>query len=163
MGAGPGHAESTLGSPLETQLSLLRSEGVYREAYTAALRKNAADQRSSQPVTPNLDLYRMYSVDANPNSGVAMVRVRAYDPQFAADLANQISLIYQVTRAKADDAADKAAQRQLITREERAKADLDDAESKLEAYKTQTGSPDLNQTTQQTLTYQATLQQRLND
>ena len=164
MGSTAPKGTVTLGAPLETQLSLLRSEGVYREAYKAALRKEAADTRVSQPQQPNLALYRNgYFVDANPNSGVAMVRVRAFNPNFAADLANQIALIYQIIRAKADDAADKSQQRALIDRAERAKKELDDAESKLQSYKTQTGSPDLNQTTQQTLSYQATLTANLND
>lgn len=163
MGSAPGHSSTALGAPLETQLALLRSEGVYREAYKAALRKQESDTLKTQPSQPNLDLYKLYSVDANPNSGVAMVRVRAYDPNFAASLANQISLIYQVIRAKADDAADKSQERALISRADEAKRQLDDAEGKLEAYKTQTGSPDLTQTTQQTLTYQATLTARLND
>ncbi len=163
MGSAPGHAAPILGGELETQLSLLRSEGVYREAYKAALRKIDAERRASQPSKPNLGLYKLYSVDANPNSGVAMVRVQAFDPQFAADLANQIALIYKVTRAKADEDATKGQQRDLIRRADRAKQDLDDAESKLRAYKIQTGSPDLNQTTQQTLSYLATLQSRLND
>src|SRR4051794_15839773 len=77
MGNAPGHAPLSLGAPLETQLSLLRSEGVYREAYKAALRKNqeGGEKRTgAQPAQPNLDTYRLYTVDANPNSGVAMVR-----------------------------------------------------------------------------------------
>jgi len=163
MSSGTVHSVTALGSPLETQLSLLRSEGVYREAYRAALRKNEGNTRSPQPVQPSLGTYKLYQVEANPNSGVAVVRVRAYDPIFAAALANQIGLIYQVTRAKADDAVDKAQRKSLISRAEKAKADLDDAEGKLQAYKQSTGSPDLTQTTQQTLSYQATLQQRLND
>jgi succinoglycan biosynthesis transport protein ExoP len=166
MGSTRAHNTTALGAPLETQLSLLRSEGVYREAYKAALRKiqEGTEKRvASQPAKPNLSLYNMYKVETDPNSGMARVRVRAYDPGFAADLANQISLIYQVIRAKADDAADKSQQRALIARAENAKKELDEAENKLQAYKTQTGSPDLNLTTQQTLSYQANLQSRLND
>lgn len=163
MDSGPRKGATALGSPLETQLSLLRSEGVYREAYTAALRKKAGDLRGAQPEKPDLAMYKSYMVEANPNSGVATVRVRAFEPNFAADLANQISLIYQVIRAKADDAAGKTQRRALISRAERAKIDLDSAEGKLQAYKTQTGSPDLTLTTQQTLSYQASLQSRLND
>ena len=163
QGDDPAHQARALGNPLETQLSLLRSEGVFKEAYKAALRKDAAAVRNTQPVKPDLNLYNMYSVVQSPNAAVAMVRVRAYDPDFAAELANQILLTYKITRAKATNSADAAQQQALIQRADQAKQDLDAAENKLQAYKIRTGSPDLNQTTQQTLSYQATLSARLND
>ncbi|MEA2554376.1 MAG: polysaccharide biosynthesis transport protein [Fimbriimonadaceae bacterium] len=150
-------------APLATQLQLLRSEGVYREAYKAALRKRTSEMRVSQPVQPDLNLYRMYSVEASPGSAVALVRVRAYDPKFAATLANEISFMYRIIRAKATTTAVAARQQGLIHRADQAKQDLDLAESRMQEYKAQTGSPDLNQTTQQTLSYEASLTARLND
>lgn len=146
-----------LGNQLTTQLELLKSEGVYASALHRVSLRNGGKEAEKK----NLDLYKMYNVDAKSGSSVATVRVRAYDPNFAASMANEIALTYRVLRAQANNTAEAARQQGFLARIDQAKEELESAEQKLENYKAQTGSPDLNQTTQQTLAYEANLTSRL--
>lgn len=146
-----------LGDQLITQTTLLKSEGVYN----SALHRVAEKRGGRDAEIRNRDLYRMYDVQVPPGSSMAMVRVRAYDPDFAALLANEITRSYRLVRAQANSSAEGARVQSFLAKIDQAKEELDDSEQRLATYKARTGSPDLNQTTQQTLSYEAALTARL--
>lgn len=146
-----------LGDQLETQLALLRSEGVYNKALGAV----AAQFGDKKTADKNKGLYRLYTVDRTTGASVAVVRVRAYQPEFASKLANEIARTYRLVRTQANSTAEKSRQQGILTKLEDARESLEDAETRLSTYKARTGTPDLNQTTMQTLQYEATLTARL--
>lgn len=157
QGDDPERAKRNLGDSLSTQLAILRSEGVYK----TALQRVAARKKDKQLKQDQKRLFEMYRVDVEPRSAVAQVRVRAYAPQTAADLANELARTYRSKRASATNQTEAARQQSYFDRMDRAKTTLEDSERRLSEYKSRTNAPDLNQKTGETIRYEAGLTARL--
>lgn len=80
-----------------TELDVIRGEGVFDEAYDRVCQDNGK--------TPNKDerdkLYLMYEVSSTKDASLAIVKARAYDKKFAADVANKIGEVYNDLRKRA--------------------------------------------------------------
>jgi succinoglycan biosynthesis transport protein ExoP len=152
-----GEQAGELGDALATQLSILQSEGVFRGALYSVAEKAQDSELKKQEKT----LFSMYKVDVKPNSAVTTVKVRAFEPEVAATMANEIALTYRQKVAGAVNELEGLKQHDFSSRIGKAKKGLEDAEKKLQAYKAETNTPDLDDKTAQVISYEAGLTARL--
>lgn len=128
------------GQPKDTasEVDVLRGEGVFSEAlgniYEKQNRKVTKEERDR--------LYQMYDVVSPKETSVAEVKVRDYDPQTAADLANEIGIVYNQLRKSASKKAVRSAQSYLDRQSSDAKAALEKAHKDVEDYKQSMGIMD---------------------
>lgn len=117
----------------QSELDVLRGEGVFDEAL------QRVSDRTGKPVSKNERerLYLMYDVLSTKDTSVALVRVRADDPQFSSDVANEVGNVYNDLRKRSAQAAVRNAQNYLENQVVDSKKSLDASQAKLEAYKSE--------------------------
>lgn len=157
QGDDPDRAKRVLGDQLSTQIAMLRSEGVF----STALNRVAARTKKPDLKKNEKALFRMYSVDVAEKSAIATIRVRAYDPKTAGEIATLISETYKSKRAAATNEVENVRRESFQDRLERSKNTLEDAERRVAEYKARTNAPDLGQKTEATIAYEAGLTARL--
>jgi uncharacterized protein involved in exopolysaccharide biosynthesis/Mrp family chromosome partitioning ATPase len=139
--------------------SILRSEETFKRAL-----RNVGVRRDDDKLwtaKEESDLYLMYDIEAVNQSRVMTLDVKAYDPQEAADIANEIVVVYNELRKQMSTEAYTSAQASLQEQLASTTGDLSTAEQQLKDFKEKAGIADLSASTSSITGYQATLEQQL--
>jgi len=144
----------------QTELQLVRSQTVFYSAF-----RNALQDSNEAKLVDWVDFYRMYDVisvekraNANVDTGsVAQIRVRAYSPKFAEDVAGQITEVYNDLRLQNARNGSANAIRYLTSQVTNSKAALDESEGKYRDLVSATGITDPQVTAANTSSYENTL------
>lgn len=144
---------------VNTEAAFMKSSGAFKEAiFNVAQRRNDPSLASPE----NIDaLYAMYDIGAMANSRVMSTVVRAYDPQVAADISNELVDVYNKKRKQSSSSSYTNAQFTINQQLTETKKKLDAAEQRLAEFKQQLGGTDLAAKVGQITTYQNTLSQQL--
>jgi uncharacterized protein involved in exopolysaccharide biosynthesis/Mrp family chromosome partitioning ATPase len=142
-----------------TEIAILRSRGIFLTAL-----KNVSDSRGDLSLM-NRDyyerIYKMYDVTGSRDSRAAEIVVKAFDPQLAADLANEITYAYNEKRRDSSKESISEAQALMETQIDIARKDLGKAEADLRDFKQNAKIVDLNSKATQLVAYQSTLLQQV--
>ncbi|MEJ5169526.1 MAG: hypothetical protein WHU10_00920 [Fimbriimonadales bacterium] len=123
---------------VETELQIIRSETTFANALQAA-----AEKLSDPALLRDYeDLYLMYDVKGQEMSRIAQVRVRAYSPESAAAIADEIGQVYNELRQQAIRRSVVQAQEYLDSQVRSAERDVREAEQRLERFKVDRGFTD---------------------
>jgi|GEM_PF-3098999 len=128
-----------------TERQILSSQGVFFNAVQAVSERTG----DTGLLVRWPALYLQYDVEtARTNSqtdeaGVAIIKVRAGSPELSAEIANQVSFVFNDVRQRESRAALEDGIRALEGRVLSAERELKAAEGRLQAYKTETGIADL--------------------
>ncbi len=142
-----------------TEISILRSRGIFRQAMKRISEARGDSGLQSPEVMDKLFL--MYDVMGSRESRSVDIIVKANDPGLAADLANEIVVIYNELRQDSATESVSDAQNMLDEQIISARNSLGDAEKKLRDFKQRTGMVDLGSRASQLVSYQSTLMTQL--
>lgn len=142
---------------VETELQIIRSETTFANALQAAAEKlsDASLLRDYE------DLYLMYDVKGQEMSRIAQVRVRAYSPDSAAAIADEIGKVYNDLRQQAIRRSVVQAQEYLDSQVRSAERDVREAERRLERFKIERGFTDFQTSTAEATRYEQDLARAL--
>lgn len=135
----------------ETEVQLLRSEGVFN----AALEKVIAQNNQVSLRTQAADLYGMYDVAGSAQSSAVMVRARAYSPETASMLATAVADAYNERRQATQRASVSEALTYLEDQITKEKLDLTQSEEKLKQAKLDLGLPEVGANIARDVEYQS--------
>ncbi len=145
-----------------TERQLLSSQSVFFQALVAV----ATAQGNNSLVEKFSSLYPMYDIETarttnqQVDAGVALLRVRAEDPQLAADLANQIAVTYNEVRLRNSRESTQEALNYLQAKMKTAEQDLRNAESKFKDFKVKENIADMVKAMTDETSLLTSLQQR---
>lgn len=122
----------------ESEVQVLSGEALFDEAA-----QNVATRQGQKLSQDDLDnLFQMYDVLNDKETAVADVRVRAYSPETAADIANEVGAVYNKVREREAMQVAQAAKAYLEQQVAEAKQSMDKAEDNLKTYKLKNGVMD---------------------
>lgn len=150
----PGFSEN-----VGTEISILRSRGIFRQAMKRI--SEAKGDARLQSLEMMDKLYLMYDVMGARDSRAVEIVVKANDPDLAADIANEIVVIYNELRQESATESVTDAQNMLDEQLVAARKSLGEAEAKLRDFKQKTGMVDLTSRAGQLVSYQSTLMTQL--
>ncbi len=116
-----------------SEIDMLRGEGTFKRALAEVADSKLDPDLKSDDMEQRLFL--MYDVEADKDSKVATIDVKAYNPEYAAMIANDISDVYDKVRDAAGKDAYARAIAYLQDQISGTKRQLDDTEAALEKYK----------------------------
>lgn len=142
-----------------TEISILRSRGIFRQAMKR-ISEARGDSWLQSPEAMDR-LFLMYDVMGSRESRSVDIIVKANDPGLAADLANEIVVIYNELRQDSATESVSDAQNMIDEQIKEARNSLGVAENKLRIFKQETGMVDLGSRAGQLVSYQSTLMTQL--
>lgn len=148
---------------VETEVAILGGENVFAQALILYAEKTGRAELDPRRMTLEqfLTHYRMTNVFNPEKTRVCDVRVRAYDPQQAADLTNQIVEVYNDARLRAARTSVVQASEYLTRQIDSSKKELEQLDERLRTYKKERGIADLPTTARDYEMYQAKLVEEL--
>lgn len=145
----------------DTERQILNSEAVFFKAFQRTIEKRGTnDIRLDDWVEyfKQYDIVTPRVVGQAQNATVASIRVRAGDPRFATDLANEISFQYNDVRRDNSRKGTEDAIRYLEGMAPIAKKELEEKEQGLKTFKDTNKMADLELTKREAITYKTQLQ-----
>jgi polysaccharide biosynthesis transport protein len=140
-----------------TEVAILRSKRTFADAYVRA--KGA---RGSTATAEERDrLYMLYKVGAGRDNGLVQLVVMANNPSLAADIANQIPLVYNETRARMAEEGTSQAREMLQEQVDLASKNLQAKQNELQRFKEQHQVADIDASQAQIAGYAANLSQEV--
>ncbi|MBS1705381.1 MAG: hypothetical protein JST40_05875 [Armatimonadetes bacterium] len=130
----------------QTERQLLSSLSIFYQAVA-----RYSDEQGDRALLANWNqLYEMYDIEtarqqnnAAIDAGVALIKVRAYNPKAAAGIANAIPVVYNERRLQNSRESVQEALNYLQTKMSNAERELKAAETRLKDYKSETSIPDI--------------------
>jgi uncharacterized protein involved in exopolysaccharide biosynthesis len=142
---------------VETELQIIRSESTFANAL-----ESAAQKLNDPSLLRDYEaLYLMYDVKGQEMSRIAQVKVRAYSPEAATSIADEIGRVYNELRQQAVRRSVVQAQEYLDSQVRSAERDVKDAERRLEQFKIERGFTDFPTRTGEATRYEQDLERLL--
>jgi tyrosine-protein kinase Etk/Wzc len=116
-----------------SEIDMIRGEMTFKEALQRVADARLDPQLKSDDMEQTL--FQMYDVEADKDSKVATIDVKAFSPFYAADIANRISEVYDDNRTKVSKQAYANAVTYLQDQISGAKRQLDDIEDSIARFK----------------------------
>lgn len=148
---------------VETEAAILGGENVFYTSlldYASETGKTHLDPRQMNQ-EQFMNHYRMSSVFNPDRTRVCEVRVRAYDPQEAADLTNKLVETYNDARLRTAQESVQQAKDYLERQSTSAKVDIDRLDQEVKDFKQQNGVTDWITKNQELIRYQSALIQEI--
>lgn len=140
-----------------TEAQILRGEGVFRQAIEDVATKTGNTALRAQAE----DLYAMYDVVGSAESSDVLVRVRAYSPDMATEIANAAATAYNNRRQITQREAVAKALTYLQGQIDLEKANLTASETKFKEKKQELGLPEVGANITRDIEYQAQLRSNI--